>query len=114
MVEPFTPIGHPAFVMGAGLPLIFFVMKMTMGTLGREPVSPSHAANCLEVSAPRPEHKERRVPNNVDCMCLFKFSCNQEVAGKPKKAHKINIIRHTSFFGPRPRSGDLQAIGCMR
>ena len=24
MVEPFTPIGHPAFVMGAWLPLVFF------------------------------------------------------------------------------------------
>ena len=34
---------------------------------------PSHAANCVEVSGPRHEPKERRVSNNVDLMCVFKL-----------------------------------------
>ena len=69
VLEPFTPIGHKAFFMGAGLPLVYFVCVFRCcwwGPMGREPVSPSRAANCLEVSGHRPEPKQRRVSEIVD------------------------------------------------
>ena len=89
VLEPFTPIGHKAFFMGAGLPLLYLLCVLDVVGGGPWPGTTVaiSCSQCLEVTGPRPAPNERSESKHVDLMHAFKLFARWAVGLPSDRPH---------------------------